>query len=328
MKYMIAAAIILLSARVNAALLINEVSSAGSEDWVEIKLTGETESCDISRYYVTMYYGTNEPVSDSPVTLHSRDLPETPYDDRFAVVHFSATPADDETDLTGDTNRNGVLDLYCRNYGLWNTDCVVAIDTDDDPANGGIVDFVAYSNMDGSMNATIGGYIESAASCGEWKACGGSNLQQCAADIGSGGMKSYMTLSRTGRADTNSPDDFAVTQYSTPGRENIISSGSDGKKLFRTESNRGAHIYGSGDITIPLFIYGPCSIRFRVFSSTGLTIYSSELARDVSPGYYTLRIPERCLRGKVLTGLYPVKIEGAGSGSASSTATYFLVIGR
>lgn len=325
MKLFVAAAIILSAVRLNASLLINEISSAGSEDWVELTLTADTGSLDISRYYVTMYYGSNEPISESPVTIRNRDLPETPYDDRFVVVHFSSAAAD-ETDATGDTNGNGVLDVYCSNYGLWNTDCVVAIDTDDDPSNGGIVDFVAFSNRDGSINTTIRGYIESAVSAGQWR-CDKSDIQQCSVNTGTN-QNSYSTVSRINSADSNSPGDFAVTEYATPGRENIISANRGGRKLFRTDSNRGAHIYGSGDIVIPLFIYEQCSIMFRVFNSAGMMVYSSDLSRDISPGFYTLRIPERSLRGRVLTGLYPVKIEGAGSSSSSETSTYFLVISR
>ena len=40
----------------------------------------------------------------------------------------------DETDITGDTNQNGYIDVYCNNYynSLWNSDCAVAIDDNED----------------------------------------------------------------------------------------------------------------------------------------------------------------------------------------------------
>jgi len=39
------------------------------------------------------------------------------------------------------------------------TDCVVSIDNDDDPSNNGILDFIAYSNRDGTPNTTIESYM-------------------------------------------------------------------------------------------------------------------------------------------------------------------------
>jgi len=308
--------------------LISEISAGGPDDWVEITLSDDTASCDISQYFVTMYYGTNEKIATSPVTLRNRDLPETPYDDRFAVVHFSKVPIDDETDLTGDTNGNGIRDLYCCNYGLWNTDCVVSIDSDDIHTNGGILDFMAFSNRDGSMNSTIEGYINTAAAAGQWESCGSANIQDCAVNIGVDGLNSYSTISRKKGADTNSPDDFAVTPYATPGKENIINADKGKRKLFRTQSKEATHSYGSGTIRIPLFLYETCSIKLRIFNSTGFTVYSSELREDLTPGYYTFSIPESELRGKILTGLYPVKIEAAGKSSHSETATLFLVMVR
>lgn len=320
--------LILVLQNVSAGPLINEISAGGSSDWVEITLSGETASCDISQYFVTMYYGTNEKIALSPVTLRNRDLTETPYDDRFAVIHFTPSPVDDETDATGDTNRNGVLDLYCCNYGLWNTDCVVSIDSDDLPANGGILDFAAFSNRDGSMNSTIGGYINAASSAGEWEICTNANIQECAVDIGKDGLNSYSTISRISKADTNSLNDFTVTPYSTPGRENITKTGKGKRKLFRTESKQLSHRYGSGTIKIPVFLYESCSIKLRVFNSTGFILYSSDLKEDLTPGYYTFYIQEKELHGKVLTGLYPVKLEAAGKSSKSESETVFIVMVR
>ena len=223
------------SQAVFAGPLINEISAGGSSDWVEITLSGDTESCDISQCFVTMYYGTNEKIASSPVTLHNRDLRETPYNDRFAVIHFTPLSVADETDATGDTNGNGILDVYCCNYGLWNTDCVVSIDSDDIHTNGGILDFVAFSNRDGSMNTTIGGYIKAASAAGQWETCSSSNIQVCAVDIGAEGLVSYSTISRIAGTDTNSFNDFQITPYATPGRENIITAKKGGRKLFRTE---------------------------------------------------------------------------------------------
>jgi hypothetical protein len=309
-----------------AGPLINEISAGGSSDWVEITVSPDTESCDISQYLITMYYGTNEKISNSPVTLRNRDLPETPYDDRFAVVHFTKFPVEDETDLTGDTNGNGVLDLYCVNYGLWNTDCVISIDSDDMHTNGGIVDFVAFSNRDGSMNSTIAGYINAASAAGEWEICGSSNIQECAVDIGKDGLNSYSTISRISGVDTNTFNDFKVTPYATPGRENIVNAGKGKRRLFRPESKKISHRCGNSNIIVPLFLYETCSIKVRIFNSTGFTIYSSELKENLSPGYFSFFIHDNRLRGKTMTGLYTIQIEAAGKSSSSETSNVFLII--
>ncbi len=307
-----------------AGPLINEISAGGESDWVEITLSADTESCDISDYFVTMYYGTNEKIAASPATLRKCDLPETPYDDRFAVVHFTKIPTPDETDAAGDINGNGIRDLFCCNYGLWTSDCAVSIDTDDTPENGGIADFVAFSNRDGSANNTVAGYINCAAAAGEWRSSG-TDIQQCAVDIG-GGLKSYSTISRIKGEDTDSLNDFKLTSFATPGRENIINPSGTGKKLFSTSFKNRSHIMGSGTISIPLFLYRSCSVKIRIFNSAGFTVYTSGLKQDLNPGYYTFEIPEAELRGRILTGLYPVKIEAAGKGSSLDDSIVYLVI--
>lgn len=312
----------------SAGPLISEISAGGQSDWVEITLSENSGSCDISNYFVTMYTGSNEKIAASPVTLENRDLPGTPYDDRFAVVHFTDVPSPDETDISGDINGNGIRDLYCRNYGLWNSDCAVSIDTDDSPSNGGIIDFAAYSSMDGSMNSVIGGYISTAAGSGHWEGCSGADIQQCCIDIGADGLNSSSTISRAGRRDTNSSSDFSVTPYATPGRENIITVNRGNRKLFRPGFKKTSYIYGGGTIRLPLFIYETCSVKVRIFNSTGFTVYSSELREDLNPGDYSFEIQERNLRGKVLTGLYPVRIEAAGKHSRSENAVIFLAIVR
>ena len=135
MKQILACMLFLLCAGSAAAgeLLISEIAPAtAGGDWVELFFRGAcSERLDISRLYVTMYYGENENLSADPVSLSGCDRPDTPWDDRYAVAHPAAPGIPDETDLTGDTNGNGVLDIYCSNYSgsLWNSDCVVAIDS-------------------------------------------------------------------------------------------------------------------------------------------------------------------------------------------------------
>jgi hypothetical protein len=318
--------LLLIPIKLHSGILINEISAGGPDKWVEVTVTPDIESIDISGYYVTMYYGSAEKIADKPVTLYGKNRSGTPWDDRFAVIHFTSTPIISETDDVGDLNKNGIRDIYCNNYRLWNTDCVVAIDTVNSYANGSMIDFVAYSDRDGSINSYIANCMNAAIIAGQWNACSNTNLQDCAVDIGSKGLNSYSTISRINLIDTNSPNDFVVTPYATPGRENIISIDKGKKRLFRTESKKLTHIHGSGTIQIPLFLFEPCSIKLRIFNSTGSTVYYSDIQKNLDPGYFKFNINDRELKGKILTGLYPVKIEAAGKNSTSEIDTVFLVI--
>ncbi|MCU0822142.1 MAG: hypothetical protein MUC95_06680, partial [Spirochaetes bacterium] len=222
-------------------------------------------------------------------------------------------------DLTGDTNGNGYIDIYCDNYSssLWNTDCVVAIDSDDDPSNGGIIDFAAYSSRDGEVNSTMALYAEQAAAAGEWQVCASANMQECMIDTGDDGLPSGMTIARKTSPDTNSMDDFSVTRFITPGKTNIFSGGSKaGKKLFGAVKNKitviPSHpVLGSGNVG--LFVYQQCSIRFRVFSSTGRLLYESPLYSDVNPGHFSVKWDLRGKNRSACTGLYIGHIEAVSS---------------
>ncbi len=312
-----------------AALLINEISTGGSEDWVELKLTGQDQSMDVSSLLVTMYTGTNQSIASSPVTLKSEDDPSTPYDDRFIVVRFTSVSNEDEVDSAGDVNGNGIREAFCDNYGLWNTDCVISIDSDDNPDNGGIIDFAAISNRDGSINSTIGGYIDDAIASSQWNTPVSDNLQDCCIYTGDDGLESWASVSRTSCTDSNTASDFAVTQFSTPGKENIVNPQKKGRKLFKTVKKRIIHRYGRsrGKIEIKLFIFETCSLKIRIFTSTGIPVHSSSLIKDLYPGDYTFTIDEKSIKGKIITGLYPVKIEAVGKENrGSETATSFLII--
>jgi len=302
-----------------AGLLINEISCESvQDDWVEIFFQSDKrEQMDISRLFVTMYYGKSEKLSDDPITLYSYDRPETPYDDRFAVIHFTKVAKSDETDLTGDSNHNGYIDVYCNNYtgSLWNSDGIVAIDTDDDPSNGGIIDFVGYSNRDGSVNETIASYVVHAQKYNQWEAYTGENIQACMVDIGTGGLKTFMSIVRKGGVDTNTMNDFSITSFQTPGRENMFSGEStQNKRLFSSAKKKITIIpnhpkLGSGDID--LFIYETCNLRLRIFSPVGLLLYESPLYTDVFPGNLKLNWDLKGLHKNACTGLYLGRIEAS-----------------
>jgi hypothetical protein len=325
--------LIISSSRLEAALQINEFATNTSDDWVELALASPVkESKDISKLYVTMYYGTNEPLSAYPVTIYSYDRPETPYDDRFVVVHCARPNVPDETDLTGDTNGNGYIDVYCNNYfaSLWNTEGVVAIDNDDDPSNGGILDFVYYSNRDGKPNDTIASYVAAAQSLGQWQAFSGVNLQECAVFTGSEGLSSYASVARKNQPDGNTAADFAVTDIQTPGKPNMTGSLFMGKRLFKPLRKKIAIIpghlaFGSG--AIPVFVFAPCCIKLRVFSITGMLIHESPLFPTVNPGLLNLYWNPLFMHRKPCTGLYLCKIEAVNPAlKLSQEETIFLIL--
>ncbi len=322
-------------ARLHASLLINEFATNTSDDWVELTMTGPVkEKRDISKLYVTMYYGNNEPLSSDPVTIYSYDRKETPYDYRFDVVHCARSDTPDETDLTGDTNGNGYIDVYCGNYSasLWNTEGVVAIDTDDDPSNGGIIDFAYYSNRDSTPNDTVGSYVAAAQAQGQWHSHDGENIQDCAVNIGARGLSSSASVSRKKSPDTNSAADFKVTTIQTPGKPNITQPLFMGKRIFKPLRKKitvipGHRLFGSG--AIPVFVFVPCCMKLRVFSITGVLIHESPLFPSVKPGMFNLfwnplfqhRVPP--------TGLYICKIEAVTPAlRVSEEETIYIIVSR
>lgn len=316
-----------------SGLLINEVVTNAPDDWAELYLHDDDGgSMDISGLFVTMYYGTNERIADGPVTLYGSDRPGTPWDDRFAVVHPAVPGGRDETDEAGDLNGNGIRDLFCNNYyaSYWNSDCVVAIDTDDDPSNGGIVDFTALSNRDGSPNETIASYIRHAVKAGHWRDCGDGNIQLCCVDIGPDGLAPHMAVSRKSPVDTGGPEDFTVTSYQTPGRPNISVLYEGGKKLAaplkkRIVVTRDRLLYSE----IPLFIYQECAVRFSLFSSTGREVYRMPFPETAQPGFYALKWHPLAARYRLITGLYIGRIEAVNSSlNLSEEKTVYVIMDR
>ncbi len=305
----------------NAKILINEISSGGKEDWVELFYAGGDVGAaprDISSLFVTMYRGTNFPLASSPITLKPQDDPTTPFDDRFAVVHFIKEPLEDETDQGGDLNGNGVRDIYCPNYGLWNSDCVVSLDRDDDPKNGDILDFVAFSNRDGSMNKSISKYIKYAIEHGEWQRTDSENSQNWCCNIGKDGLKEWSSLSRKSGKDTNTLEDFAVTGFATPGRENIFISGKSKKIFTLEEQGRVRKINkNSPKLSLNLKVMEKCNMKLRLFTASGLNAGSNLSEESYFPGYRRISMESKNFRGKLKTGLYILHIEAVADGGDS-----------
>ncbi|HEY1406214.1 MAG TPA: hypothetical protein VF857_06355, partial [Spirochaetota bacterium] len=240
MRIFLLICILCYSCAAHAGLLISEVAcGTEGDDWVEIVYqSNDRSSIDVSHLFVTMYYGTNESLSGFQVTLYSYNRPETPYDDRYAVVHLCRPGIPDETDLTGDADGDGHLDLYCNNYSgsLWNAECVVAIDTDDDPSNGSI-DFVAWSDNDGSPSDTILSYTEHAVRTAGWISSSAVG-QSCMVKVPHDGLKSYESIIRIGGVDTNSNSDFTFTSCQTPGHDNILSIPGNSSSIFNLDKKK------------------------------------------------------------------------------------------
>lgn len=314
----------------SSELLINEFTTAAEGDWVELVLRSDSPvQRDISSLYVTMYYGGNEPLASEPVTISSINRDETPWDDRYVVVHMSGL-LPDETDATGDTDGSGFLDVYCSNYSstFWNTEGVAAIDSDDDPGNGGIIDFVAYSNRDGSPNKTMARYAEEAATAGQW-VVSAAGFQESSIDIGTKGLESFMSISRRNVPDSNTANDFIVTPYQTPGKENVLEKPKGLKRLIKLKEKRFFFRRSRGGaVSISLFCREECSLRLRLFSSVGLPLHRTELLRNVPPGPCEIPLSESLLKS-LPPGLCIGQVEAvAGGGAASCRASFFLVVMR
>jgi hypothetical protein len=302
-----------------AAVVISEIACGTTgDDWVEIKCQGGSAAEDISKLYVTMYYGTNERLSEYPVTLYPYDRKETPYDDRFAVVHCAKPDIPDETDITGDTDGDGHIDIYCNNYSgsLWNAECVVAIDTNDDPEDG-MIDFAVWSDGDGSPSDIILGYLTAAVNAGQWIAHGDIS-QSCMITVIKGGLPTYGSIIRTTALDSNTASDFSVTFCQTPGHENRIISPEKGQNIFTIRSKTILVMPGKADrkgecvIDVAEF----CNLRMRVFTDIGQMIYDSGLIDNCAPG---TRVIEWKGSEFARSGLYFARIDGAIPGRKRSS---------
>ncbi len=315
-----------------AAVLISELVTSTDDDWVELVNTGGTgDSIDVSGFFVTMYYGSNERMAADRVSLSGRDMPGTPWDDRYVVVHLSNPGGVDETDSAGDLNGNGRRDIYCSNYSgsLWNSDGIVALDTDDDPANG-MMDCVAYSNRDGSMNENIESYVRAAVRNSQWIINEG-NIQLSCADIGADGLSPFMSLCRREGPDSDSAGDFFVSRYPTPGAANVLTAPVSERKILKVRKRKMfiRRTAGLESVEVPLLVAQPCNIRFRVFSVTGVLLYESRLYRDVPPGDFSVSWRGSSLKRDSLRGMYIGLVEATGKETRSSASErVFLVMGR
>lgn len=309
MRIFISIAMLLCVTRASAELLISEIApNASGGDWAEVCHSGSGTALEISRRYVTVYYGDEEPLAHTPVTLLPQDDPSTAWDDRYAVIHF-ASSLPDETDAAGDRNGNGIRDLHVTiGTPPWNTSSVLAIDNDTDPVNG-MIDFIAYTNDPSATNSTVTTYMTNAVAAGCWY--GGMIM------IPAKGLAPYQSLARGG-GDSNTAADFAITAAQTPGRPNRIAAGSS-RRLIRVPER--CVISADAD-TIPMEVLTPCIILLRVYRMDGRLLYRGTPEPYPLPGPVRIRIPR--LRKGLHIGFVSAE---ALSGGATQTGKFGIIAG-
>jgi hypothetical protein len=309
MRFFISIVMLLCVTRASAELLISEIApNASGGDWAEICLNGTGLRQDVSRLYVTVYYGAEEPLAQTPVTMYSEDDPATPWDDRYAVIHF-ASSLPDETDALGDVNGNGIRDIYVAvGTAPWNTSSVLAIDNDADPANG-MIDFLVYTNDSSATNSTVTAYTTHAIAAGAWT--GGM------ISIPTRGIAPYQSLARGG-GDSNTAADFAITAAQTPGRPNRVSEGPP-KRLLRVP---GRCVISADADEIDLEVLAPCTVLFRIYRMDGRLLFRGSPATYTLPGTVRIRIPR--LRHGLHVGFVSAR---ALSGGSAQTAKFCIIIG-
>ncbi|MBP8081712.1 MAG: hypothetical protein KAZ87_00785 [Spirochaetes bacterium] len=321
-KIILLALILTAQASPSSALLISEISPAGSPcDWVEVFFYSDVlEKRDISKLYLTVYYGSEEKISIDPVTICSRDLSETPYDDRYVVVRFFE--GIDETDFTGDANKNGVIDVYVKGTSPWNTDSVIALDDNSDSSDGAI-DFAAYSIYDDSLNNSVLSYLVSAVSKGIW--CAPQGAEKSLIDIGEKGLSSNQSIIRSGK-DTNSKNDFTVSNTPTPGHDNIYSE-KEAESFSISLKDKYLIEEFSGRDFIQLKISAQCSLRFKIFSASGMQKYESQLYGDVQPGEFRIRLEHSVIK-RLRSGIYIVCFTGVAKNGKVKNKKTLIVVNR
>lgn len=310
-------------------VLISEFTTKGSDCYIEVVCVGEAgESIDISSLYVSFNYspsGKIKHLGDEPITLYTEDRANTAFDDRFAVIHVK-TDGITETDEAGDCNGNGVRDIYAEKATqLFNTSGFVVIYDDKNC----MIDFAAYSDSMSKFNSNLAPKAIAAlnANPGQWTAVDEKNVAASCIDIGKNGLEAYMSVCRNGQ-DTNTRDDFVVTNFSTPGAENILTSPIKESLLFKFTDKTIPSSKSAGVANVKLFVTQICSLRLRVFSSTGRLVYESQLYKDIFPGKYILRWEGKTFAG-AKAGLYTAVVESTGgSVRGSVTRTAFIILGR
>jgi hypothetical protein len=169
-----------------------------------------------------------------------------------------------------------------------------------------MLDFAAWSNQAGSLSKTIADYVQSARNQKQWLAAAEVINHRDMTAIPAGGLAPHEALIRASAGDTNTPADFTVTPYQTPGRENLAAGAAgSGCGIFTPCAKTVLYLPQPGPqqcVRIPLLINQPCHLRLRVFRDNGLLLHEGGLQRDVHPGTFALTGPS--LWPRACRGLY------------------------
>lgn len=189
------------------AVLISEVSFASATDWAELYNYGNV-GVDISSFTLTDLDGSDSSLASGKVTLAPG---------KYAVVWWDENGVD-ETDAMGDTNGNGVIDLYVADTGLSATDDQIALMNA--VSGGDYLDAVCWSNQNGEFSSDAFNDAEVLRVNSQWQIAADTVTESDC--VSSQNIDVNTSIGRISPAatDTNSKDDWYVFSNQTPGRDN------------------------------------------------------------------------------------------------------------
>ena len=186
-------------------VVISELAPHGSgfqgEDWIELLVV--EGSGDISPYVLSSFdsLDDDESFANSTVTVNAGER---------LVVHYNGSVAD-ETDITGDSNGNGYVDMYIGGSELSRTHEQAALYTALDYSV--MVDAVCWSK--GDITASEATDAQNLVDLGMWPSNSASDMVY-SADIDKG-----ISLARKeGKDDSDNASDWYVETNSSPGASN------------------------------------------------------------------------------------------------------------
>lgn len=190
-------------------LRITEVNFRGTganadTDYVEVFVVDDgnpTGNLNLSGFRIEAYSGIVKTFGSATVG-----------DGDFILFGFESGNADD-----ADTSGDGVLNVWDAGAGLNGTDGYVRILTPQDT----LVDFVFYSNRDGTLASAVGTAVRTAIDSGGWV---GDSVENAGVNAANGaGLADGEVLARDGNASdtTNSRDDWNVTTVRSKGAPNV-----------------------------------------------------------------------------------------------------------
>ncbi|MBI5555082.1 MAG: lamin tail domain-containing protein [Elusimicrobia bacterium] len=195
-------------AQVKFTARITEVSFASAVDWVELYNYGDT-ALDISHFMLTDLDGTTDTAfAELPVTLPPG---------KYAVVYWDEAGID-ETNVAGDLNGNGVIDLYVSDTSLSATDDQIVLMS---AASGGqFVDTICWANQSGGFSPGEENDLLLLSGQGMWKLGGaGPSEADCVNSKDITVDQSFGRLTATA-VDNNDSSDWKLFKLPTPGKDN------------------------------------------------------------------------------------------------------------